>query len=194
MDNKKVNVKELLKKATAALKARDEEIGKLKTKISSKEALKTKFAGLKGKKRAEVVEEIVKEVEAKLTQENVPPEAVEQAKEIVEIAVSEAEMQSEEGTGEEVSDIIDKDTQDELSEIAVSEDIEDEEVKAAAMKLLKCKDKKAMGREIVRFLKKTAERDNFIVGGSVGAQSSANGPKVKQSQACKDLEDFALGK
>ena len=196
MKNKQYNVKEMVQKASASIKSKSAEIEKLKARLNTKEALKTKFAAaLNGRKKAEVVEEIVQEVEQKLLAEGVPAEAVEQAKDIVEVAVSEAAIEAaptaEPGIEE---DVMEKEDQDELSEIAVSDDIEDEEVKSAAMKLLKnCKDKKAFGKEIVKFVKKMAARDNMFVGGSVGTTRSVGGG-TKKSSAVRDLENFALGK
>lgn len=180
------------KKASARIRQLEAE----NKSLISKAGKQSKYASLvRGGKRkvGEVVAEVVEDVKNKLEELKVPEEAVAQATEIVETAVAEAVSEAgTEGTPatEEaaVADVIDQETKDELAQVASSDEIEDEEVKSAAAKLLKsCNSKQAFGKELIRLVKKMSAV-NFS--GSV-VPTRPNVGSGRKSPALQDLQDFA---
>lgn len=184
-------VREISKRASARIK-------ELEAKVKSLTAgadRQTKYAALvKGRKIGEVVAEVVEDVKEKLTEMQVPAEAVEQAAEIVETAVAEAVEEAPAEGGEAAAvetDLIDQETKDELAQVAASDEIEDEEIKSAAAKLLKtCNSKKAFGREIMKVIKKMSYASDFS--GRVVTRHNAEGNLGgNRSKAIDDLKKFA---
>ena len=179
----------LMKKADATIKALKAENAKLTARLN----VKTKIAAMVkgGRKLAEVVEEVVTEVKDKLTEAGVPAEAVEQAADIVETAVTEAELQAPEGeaakTSDEEMEVLDDQAKAELADIATSDDAT-EEAKLAAMKLVKeSKCKSAFGKELVKAVKKLSSNN---MGGSI-AKINRNGSGSAVSPALQSLRNFA---
>lgn len=183
-----MDVKELCKKASAEIKKLRAENLSLKSTIGKQK----KYASLaRNRKKAvgEVVAEVVDEVKTKLEEMNVPAEAVTEAADIVETAVAEAvsEAAPEEVAAAETGDVIDQETKDELAQVASSDEIEDEEVKMAAGKLLKsCNSKQAFGKEVIKLIKKMSA-GNFS--GSVIPRNNGGAPR--KSKALTELQDFA---
>ena len=187
MDVKKIN--ETVKKAGAEIKRLRAENASLISKAGTQQKYAAMVRGTGKRKVGEVVAEVVEEIKTKLEELQVPEEAVEQAVEVVETAVLEAVLEAgtEEGMNEEVADVIDQETKDELAQVASSDEIEDEEIKLAAAKLLKnCNSKQAFGKEIVRLVKKMSA-GNFS-GSVVTRRGKSAGHK---SQALLELQDFA---
>lgn len=178
-----------IKKQTELLKNASKKIADLNAqlkKANDKLAVKSKFASLKGRKKAEVAEEVAAEVKDKLTEAGVPEEAVQEAVEIVETAVAEAEVQ---GDTEMAEEVLDEDTKAELTELATSDDVS-EEVKLAALKFVEnCKQKQAFGRELLNVVKKLSAQRSYT-----GSVSRGNGRGVSggDTPALSGLKAFII--
>jgi len=191
-DNKVTISADVVKRASAKIKELTDQLNKA-TAVSKYASLK-----LSNRKRAEAVDAVVQEltadVSAKLTDAGVEPEVIEQATDVVEMAVAEAlssdlpEDSSEAmDASAEAEAIIDEETEEELAELAASED-EDEMVKEAALKLLNRKmNKKAFGQEIVKLVKKAAT--TVYTGGRMGTRKSASHSAGGLSPAERALVD-----
>jgi len=192
-DNKVPISADVVKRASAKIRELTDQLNKA-TAVSKYASLK-----LSNRKRAEAVDAVVQEltadVAAKLTDAGVEPEVIEQATDVVEMAVTEALSAdlpedgavSESGASEDAEAVIDEETAEELAELAASED-EDEMVKEAALKLLNRKmDKRAFGQEIVKLAKKAAT--TVYTGGRMGTRKSASHSAGGLSPAERALVD-----
>lgn len=167
----------LMKAAVARLTTYKKKVAELEKQLNSRK----KFAsyGQKGRKLADMVEELVEEVGVKLENAGVEDTAIEQVKDVVDTAVAAALDEATADLGEMGGDtdavdpdmsveeeLIDEDTETELAELASG--AEDEEVRTAALKFLKVsKDKKAFNKELLKLIKSAAVA-SYVPGGMVG--------------------------
>lgn len=188
-------IREISKKASARIKSLEAQNKALRESSGRQK----KYASLiRGRKVGEVVSEVVEDVKEKLQEMEVPEEAVEQAAEIVETAVAEAVSAADPAAADAGADavpaegdVIDKETKEELAQVAASDEIDDEEIKSAALKLLKsCNSKQAFGKELVRMIKKMSA-GNFT--GSVITRHNAEAGTGRKSSALTELKEFARG-
>lgn len=186
----------LIKRAGAEIKNLRAKVASLEKKLGYKEKFAT--AKLGKKKLADVVNAVVEEVKSVLEEKDVPQDVVTEAVDVVEAAVTEAVAQAPEagsteaGSTSEAKEVVDnavsEEVKDELAELATSDE-ETEEVKSAALKLLKAKTKSAFGREIVNVLKKLSS-SSYNLGGFSGRKSSSANLGKNSSGALEDLKKF----